>query len=106
MSLSVNSNQSNDIANLIESMSEIQVLQSDAQGCDGAGGISMRLKDDGTSGCASISSTIRGQLDSRSNIILVPVSSTGRGVIFDLLYADSGGSKIRWNSSRRWKAET
>ena len=71
---------------MLEETRELDVLGSG--GC-ASGAVMIRFKDDGTSGCAQLSPT-RGPLESGVNVILLSVTATGRGRIFDLLYTDSG----------------
>jgi hypothetical protein len=76
------------VLDLIARTRQMQVLGT--TGCTGAKVVMVRFKDDGTSGCASYGDALRGTLESGATVVLVPVTSAGRGNVFDLLYEDQG----------------
>jgi hypothetical protein len=76
------------VLDLIAHTRQMQVLGT--TGCTGAKVVMVRFKDDGTSGCASYGDALRGTLESGATVVLVPVTSAGRGNVFDLLYEDQG----------------
>jgi hypothetical protein len=78
----------NSVLDLISNTRQMQVLGT--TGCDGTKAVMVRFKDDGTSGCAIYGDAIRGTLESGATVVLIPVTSAGRGTVFDLLYNDQG----------------
>ena len=77
-----------DVLSILYQTREMDVLGS--SGCGTNEAVLIRFRDDGTGGCAWHTAAVRGPLESGENVILVPVTAAGRGLIYDLGYSVNG----------------
>ncbi len=73
---------------LVQATRQISIVAS-PQDCRNVGGLQIRFKDDGAGGCAMLQQASHSVLNSGNAIDLIPVTSSVKGTIFALLYADT-----------------